>query len=83
MEAENGLVKFAETIASQVHDDIADAVDAGELPEGALESVDTHKLLISTFILDGAREMVGTEAELDYEHIEMVARHASENAIHS
>ena len=81
MNEENGLVEFAETIASQVHDDIADGVDAGELPEEALESVGTHKLLVSTHILNGAREMVGTEEELDYEYIEMVARHASENAI--
>lgn len=80
MEAENGLVEFAETIAPQVHNDIAAKVEAGDLPSEALDSEYAHKKLISMHILDGFRS-TGSEGDLDYDYIEMVARHASQNAI--
>lgn len=80
MEAENGLVAFAETVANQVHDDIAQEVKAGELPTEALTSEYAHKKLVVMHILNGYRS-TGNKDELDYDYIEMVARHASENAI--
>lgn len=80
MEAENGLVEFAETVASQVHNDIAQKVDDGEMPNEALESMYAHKKLVAMHILNGFRSN-GHEEELDYEYVEMVARHAIENAI--
>lgn len=80
MEAENGLVEFAETIANQVHTDIAAKVETGEMPNSALESEYAHKKLVAMHIINGFRSN-GTDEELDYEYIEMVARHASENAI--
>lgn len=80
MEAENGLVAFAETVANQVHNDIAEKVKSGELPNEALESEYAHKKLVVMHILDGFRSN-GHEGDLDYDYIEMVARHASENAI--
>ena len=39
-----------------------------------------HKKLVVMHILNGFRSN-GTEEELDYDYIEMVARQASENAI--
>ena len=80
MEAENGLVEFAETVANQVHDDIAGKVEAGEMPAEALESEYAHKKLVSMHIVQGFRGN-GETGDLDYEYIEMVARHASQNAI--
>jgi len=80
MEAENGLVGFAETVAAQVHGDIANKVESGELPSEALKSEYAHKKLVVMHILNGFRSN-GNDEELDYEYIEMVARHASENAI--
>lgn len=82
MEEQNGLVAFAETVANQVHDDIAKKVESGELPTEALESEYAHKKLISMHILHGFRSN-GTEEELDHDYIEMVARQASQNAIAS
>lgn len=82
MEAENGLVKFAERVANQVHGDIAGKVESGELPEEALESTYAHKKLVVMHILNGVRSGGHTE-ELDYEYIEMVSRHASENVINA
>jgi hypothetical protein len=82
MDAENGLVAFAETVANQVHEDITEKVESGELPTEALESEYAHKKLVAMHILNGYRAN-GTEDELDYEYIEMVARHASENVIAS
>jgi hypothetical protein len=80
MEAENGLVEFAETVAKQVHNDIAEKVEAGEMPAEALESEHAHKKLVSMHIIQGFRGN-GEDGELDYDYIEMVARHASQNAI--
>lgn len=80
MEAENGVVAFAETIANQVHEDIEGAVGSGELPAGTTESVGAHKQLVAMHIIDGFRSNDHT-VDLDYEYIEIVARHASENAI--
>lgn len=80
MEAQNGLVAFAETVANQVHNDITDKVESGDLPEAATESVNTHKQLVAMHILNGFRAN-GEDGELDYEYIEMLARHASENVV--
>ena len=82
MDAENGVVAYAETIADQVHEDIEGAVRAGDLPAGSTESVGAHKKLVAMHVLDGFRSNGHTE-DLDYEYIEMVARHASENAINN
>lgn len=80
MEAENGLVEFAETVANQVHSDIAQKVASGEMPSEALESEYAHKKLVSMHIVQGFRGN-GEEGDLDYDYIEMVARQASRNAI--
>lgn len=76
----DALFQYAETVAEQVHNDIADKIDEGELPPAAIDSVDTHKQLVSMHILHGFRSN-GEEGDLDYEYIEMVARQASENAV--
>ena len=80
MEAENGLVAFAETVANQVHNDISEKVESGDLPTEALQSEYAHKKLVVMHILNGFRSN-GHDGELDYDYIEMVARHASQNAI--
>lgn len=82
MEAENGLVEFAETVAEQAHDDIAAKVESGDLPSEALESEYAHKKLIAMHIIQGFRGN-GETGDLDYEYIDMVARQASENVIAS
>lgn len=79
-EAENGLVAFAETIATQVHGDITAKVESDEAPSELLESVGAHEQLVAMHILNGFRSN-GEEAELDYEYIEMVSRHACENVV--
>lgn len=76
------LTQYAETVAEQVHDDIAEKVDAGDLPEGATKSVDTHKQLVAMHILHGIRSS-GEGGDIDHEYVEIVARQASENAIAS
>lgn len=81
-QAENGLVEFAETIAAQTHGDIAEKVEAGEAPSEMLESVGAHKQLVVMHILNGFRSN-GEDGELDYEYIEMVARHACENVVNN
>jgi len=80
MDAENGVVAFAESVADQVHEDIQGAVRSGDLPAGATESIGAHKQIVAMHILDGFRSNGHTE-DVDYEYIEMVARHASKNAI--
>jgi len=74
------LMQFAEKVAEQAHNDIAEKVEAGELPEGATESVATHKQLVAMHILNGFRAN-GEDGELDHEYVEMVARQASENVV--
>lgn len=76
----DALFHYAETVAEQVHDDIADKIDEGELPSEAIESVAAHKQLVAMHILHGFRSN-GEDGELDYDYIEMVARQASENAV--
>lgn len=80
MEAENGVVEFAETVANQVHSDIQDKIESGELPPEAIESEYAHKKLVSMHIVQGFRGN-GEDGDLDYEYIEMVARQASKNVI--
>lgn len=80
MEAQSGLVAFAEQIATQVHGDIQDKVESGDLPPAATESVDTHKQLVAMHILHGIRS-TGEDSEVDHEYVEMVSRQASENVV--
>ena len=80
MEAQSGLVEFAEQIAPQVHNDICENVESGDLPPAATDSVDTHKQLIAMHILHGIRA-TGEDGDVDHEYVEMVARHASENVV--
>ena len=82
MAQEKGLVKFAEVVAEQAHNDIGAKVESGEMPAEALESMYAHKKLVCVHILDGFRSS-GVEEDLDYEYIEMVARHACENVINN
>jgi hypothetical protein len=76
----DALMNFAETVAEQAHDDIAEKIEEGELPEGAIDSVAVHKKLVAMHIIHGFRSN-GEDGDLDHDYIEIVARQASENAI--
>lgn len=74
---QDGFTAFVHEVSEQVHNDIKAKVEAGELPEGATESVATHKTLICMHAVNALRSEGNTNEEINYEAIEHTAdRHA-------
>jgi len=63
---------YVHTVTNQVHEDINAAVSEGGLPEGATDSVDTHKTLICMHVLNGLRSESNYDGEVNYDAIERV-----------
>jgi len=68
-----GFTAFVHEVSEQAHEDIKTAVEAGELPEGATESVSTHKFLVCAHVLNCLRSEIDDEGEINHDTVEMVA----------
>lgn len=70
---QNSFDSLVANIAEETHEQITEAVEAGEAPPETAESVGFHKTLVCAHVVDGARQVLEMDDELDYDEIEEVA----------